>query len=219
MFNNIRKVYITGLGGSLGNELFNVFKLNDIIVNGHYHKLKNSSERYSTFGDITNEKVRNNVVEHFILSNSNVFINNAGVYINKPILDMSEEEIINLINLNLTSSIILTQKILNHLVNNGGGMIYNINSVAGIHSSINESVYCASKFGLKGFTDSLIQEYKNNKDIRIVNVTLGAFKSKMTKHRTNYTELSDPNEIANKIFTHIMEDYKTINTDLSIYRK
>lgn len=219
MYNKKRKVYITGINGSLGSELNKIFQINNIEVNGHQRNPKNFDNDNLVFGDINDEKTQNNIINHFISTKSNVLINNAGLYVQKPLNKITDEEVKNLIGVNLTSPIIITKKIIDFLVLNGGGMIYNINSIAGINSTVNESLYCASKFGLKGFTDSLIQEYKNNNNIRIVNVTLGGFKSKMTEKRKNYSVLSEPNEIANKIYSHIMEDYKTINTDLTIYRK
>lgn len=216
---NERRVYITGAGNGLGNELFNTFKSNNITVNCHTHEPNNDLNKISSFGDIRNEKTQSSILKHFIETKSNVLINNVGVYSNKPFIDFTEDEIINIINVNLTSTILLTHKIFNYIIKNGGGMIYNINSVAGIKGSPYESIYCASKFGLKGFTESLLLEHRNNEDIRIVNVTLGAFKSKITKDRSNYNELAETNEVAKRIYSHVMENYKTINTELTIYRK
>jgi short-subunit dehydrogenase len=214
-----RKVFITGANGSLGTELVNVFKKNNIITNGHFHKQQDVKNPNNVFGDISFKEVQNQIEQQFIATDSNVLINNVGLYLHKPILKISDDEIINLINVNLIATMLITKNLLNYLVSKNGGMIYNINSVAGLNGSKYESIYCASKFGLKGFTDSLIKEFDSQKNIRIVNVTLGAFKSKMTKQRNNYTELAEPNEVAHKIYSHIMEDYKTINTDISIYRK
>lgn len=214
-----RRVFITGANGSLGSELVNIFQKNNIATNGHFHKEIPENKVNGVFGDISSKEVRNQIEEKFISSESNVLINNVGLYLHKPISKISDEEIFKLINVNLTATILITKNLLSHLSSKGGGMIYNINSVAGINGSKYESIYCASKFGLKGFTDSLIKEFETKKNFRIVNVTLGAFKSKMTEQRSNYEELAEPNEIAHKIYSHVMEDYETINTDISIYRK
>lgn len=214
-----RKVFITGANGSLGSELVNVFQKNAIITNAHFHKHEDIGNSSSVFGDISNKAVRDQIESQFIATDSNVLINNVGLYLHKPILEITDDEIINLINVNLTATMLITKNLLSQLISKNGGMIYNINSVAGLNGSKYESVYCATKFGLKGFTDSLIKEFNSQKNIRIVNVTLGAFKSKMTESRDNYTELAEPSEVAHKIYSHIMENYKTINTDISIYRK
>jgi short-subunit dehydrogenase len=214
-----RKVFITGANGSLGSELVNIFQKNNVTTNRHFYKQEGDNNQKIVFGDISTQEVQNQICQRFISTNSNVLINNVGMYLHKPISEISDDEIINLMNVNLISTMLITKNLLSYLVSKNGGMIYNINSVAGLNGSKYESIYCASKFGLKGFTDSLIKEFNSQKNIRIVNVTLGAFKSKMTEQRSNYSELAEPNEVAHKIYSHIMEDYKTINTDISIYRK
>lgn len=221
MFNNERRVYITGTGSGLGLSMYNILKLKNIEVNRHIHHYLNEDNKIPNivYGDITKKEVRENILSHFISTNSNVFINNIGVYKNKNFLEYNDDEISDMINVNLTSNILLTKDILKYLVANNNGMIYNINSIAGVKGSAYETIYSATKFGLKGFTESLIFEHQDNKNIRIINVTLGAFKSKMTQDRENYNLLSEPDEVASKIISHILEDYKTINTDLTIYRK
>lgn len=214
-----KRIYITGAGSGLGLEISKIFKKNSFNITTHKHKCDDSNQTNITYGDISELSVQTEILNHFINSNSNVLINNVGIYISKPFLNFTDEEIVRILNTNLTSTILLTRKILEHLVNIDGGMIYNINSVAGIKPSVFESIYCASKFGLRGFTESLIKEYKNNKKIRIVNVTLGAFKSKITKERDNFEELAEPTEIAHKIYNHILEDYQSIETELCIYKK
>jgi len=208
-----RKVLVTGAGSGLGLELINTLKKNNIDCISHTH----SGTEYLT-GDICDVSTRKKIIETFISENCNVLINNVGIYRYKSLLDYTEEEIFKIINTNLVSTILLTKGILDFLSKKGSGSIYNINSVAGVNGSKYESIYCASKFGLKGFTDSIIQEFRDQKKIKIINVTLGAFKSKITSSRPNYDDLSDPKEIAEKIFSDIMENYTTIKNDLHIYR-
>jgi len=213
------KVYITGAGGGLGLEIFNFLKNKGIEVNCHSHNKSFNFDKKIVYGNITEMETLDNVYNHFIETESNILINNIGIYSSLPFCEMSSDEIKKIIETNLTSTIILTNKILKHIINNNGGMIYFINSIAGLKASINESVYCATKFGIKGFSDSIIMENKENKNIRITNVTLGAFKSKITKNRKNYDELMDPKEIAEELYFHIIKKHKTINTELNIFRK
>lgn len=212
-----RRVFITGSDGSLGKELVNVFKKNNIFV--VYHKHKISSSDNFVIGDICNEQTQDEILKSFIENNCNVLINNVGIYNFANFMDHSDDMIYKIINTNLTSTILITKKILGYLLTNGEGMIYNINSIAGIMPSENESVYCASKFGLKGFTDSLSKEFRHLKKLKLMNVTIGAFKSKITKNRNNYTELADPFEIAEKIYWDVMESFSSIKSELIIYRK
>ena len=75
------------------------------------------------------------------------------------------------------------------------GRIININSVAGLYPSANESIYCASKFGLKGFSKSIQLEAVGT-GIEVTDVYLGGVQTRMTQHRDNYDELMIPEDIA-----------------------
>ena len=66
-----------------------------------------------------------------------------------------------LIDVNLTSHIIMSQLFLPHLKTKGGGDICFIGSEAALQGAKNGSVYCASKFGLRGLAQSLRQEAQN----------------------------------------------------------
>ena len=56
---------------------------------------------------------------------------------------------------NLTSQIKVLNRVYNYFVEKNDGMIININSLCVRHPSPTETVYCASKFGLLGFSKAL----------------------------------------------------------------
>ena len=213
-----RKLFVTGGSNGLGRELVVQSKNRNINVNYHQRMNEPILGGNFVFGDIKDYETHTKIISSVIDNDSNVFINNAGVYLNKPISETTIEEINEIISVNLISSMILTKQVLEVFKEKGHGMIYNINSLAGLNGSKFESVYCASKHGLKGFTDSIKQEIRGNKNIRIVNVTLGAFKSKMTESRETYPFLSDVDDVANCILDHIQQDYNSIISDLIITR-
>lgn len=219
MFNMEKRIFITGSLGTLGKNLCDISNQKGIFIQEHRHIRTDFENDGIVYGDITDSETQDRIFQKFKEKNCNVLINNIGVYQYGEFLNLNEKEIFDILNINLISTIILTHKILKHLSTHSNGMIYNINSLAGLKGSPYESVYCASKFGLKGFSDSLSEEFKDHKNIRIVNVSLGAFKSKMTSSRKNYEDLADPHEVAEKIISHILEEYKTIRTELSIFRK
>ncbi len=212
--NNGKRIFITGAGSGIGKEIKNAAKNKNIFCKSH----SRSDHENEIFGNINKNKTQEKIIKFAKKNNINVFINNAGIYSCKPISQISNNEIKNIINTNLVSCIQISKKILELYKNQGYGMLYNINSLAGLYGCENESIYCASKFGLKGFTDSLIREYKQYKNIRIVNVILGASKTKMTINRFNYEDLIDPSEIASVILNHIETSYNSLKTDLIITR-
>lgn len=85
-----------------------------------------------------------------------VLINNAGVWHKMGDLEtISDELILEVINTNLTSQILLTKKLLPHIRNREKSFIVNVSSKSGITAQTGQSVYSASKWGLRGFTDVL----------------------------------------------------------------
>lgn len=87
-----------------------------------------------------------------------LLFNNAGVGSFDLAEELSEEDIHNMIDINLKGTIFCTQEVLKQMKKQNSGTIVNIVSTAGLIGKATESVYCASKFGVKGFTESLVVE-------------------------------------------------------------
>ena len=214
-----RRIFVTGGSSGLGKEL--VLQSLNRNLSSFFHQRTNSTSELGVefvYGDIKDLKTQDDIISFVKEKNINVFINNAAIYSNKSIEDISYNEINELISVNLLSPIFLTKRVLDIFSEQGQGMVYNINSLAGINGSKNESIYCTTKHGLKGLTESLKYEYKGQKNIRIVNVTLGAFKSKMTIERDTYPLLGETCDVANCILDHICQNYNSISSDLIITR-
>ena len=81
----------------------------------------------------------------------------AGVMENGSLSDLSDASWRNTMEVNLHAPVTLTRALLPAL-RRSNGLIITINSGAGYHGIANNSAYCASKFALRGFTDSLAQE-------------------------------------------------------------
>lgn len=87
-----------------------------------------------------------------------ILFNNAGVGSFDLAEELSEEDIHNMIDINLKGTIFCSQEVLKQMKKQNSGTIVNIVSTAGLIGKATESVYCASKFGVKGFTESLVVE-------------------------------------------------------------
>ena len=90
---------------------------------------------------------------------------------------IGNEKIIEIINTNLIGTILLTKKILKDN-NKTLKKIINIISVSGLHGIKNQTIYSASKHGLKGFFNSLSQELIN-KNISITNLYPGGINTEL----------------------------------------
>jgi short-subunit dehydrogenase len=92
-----------------------------------------------------------------------LLINNAGIVGAGSITDMPDETIEKIININLTAQFWTTRAFLPSIIKQPEGHIVNFASAGGILAIPWISAYCASKFGVVGFTDALRQEMKKQK--------------------------------------------------------
>ena len=103
------------------------------------------------------------VVKNF--ASVDILVNNAGVAYYKDLERMSEKEINQTIDVNIRALVLLTKYLLPHI--NKEGIIINISSGAGKHGYPGLAVYCASKFAVLGFTESLADELKDRKVVAV----------------------------------------------------
>ncbi len=89
-----------------------------------------------------------------------VLVNSAGVYHFGPINQAVEADFDRVIDTNLKGVFFTCRTVLPAMVERGRGHIINIASIAGKVGSAGRALYCASKFGLVGFTEALSQEVR-----------------------------------------------------------
>jgi NAD(P)-dependent dehydrogenase (short-subunit alcohol dehydrogenase family) len=115
-------------------------------------------------------------VERFIDVVSNVtgridmLVNNAGIAYSDPIAEIDSSKWEEIIRVNLTGTFLMTKYALKHM--GCGGHIFNVISNAGKTGFPNWSAYCASKFGVLGFTNSIREELRN-RSIKVTAVLPG----------------------------------------------
>ncbi len=105
-------------------------------------------------------------------------INNAGLWIEGGIDQSDAEKIKEVIAVNTTGTILLTQKVVPIMKKQKNGFIINVVSQAGLYAKADRSVYTASKWAITGFTKS-IQEELSKYHIRVTGLYLGKMKTKM----------------------------------------
>ena len=87
-----------------------------------------------------------------------ILVNNAGIGSHGNVREMSVEEWDATLETNLSGVFYCSHEALRLM--KGGGYIINIGSLAGKHASAGSAAYCASKFGLVGFSEALMQEVR-----------------------------------------------------------
>ncbi len=92
-----------------------------------------------------------------------ILVNNAGVgYMNRTVEDISPDEFRQTLETNLFGVFYACHYAIPRLRQRGGGYIINISSLAGQNPHPGMATYNASKFGLNGFTEAMMQEVRHD---------------------------------------------------------
>ena len=134
--------------------------------------------------DVTNEFSHIKLVKKALqlTGRLDVYINNAGVSEWKPLHKISKKFIEKIINTNLVGTI-WGCKAASVFLKKGGSII-NISSIAGKRGTSNNSIYCASKFGVNGITQSLSKEL-GSRNITVNSVCPSYVDTPMTERTIN----------------------------------
>lgn len=112
-------------------------------------------------GDVSRAEDARRMVEATVerFGGLHVLFNNAGVYIEKLAEDMSEEEWDLLMGVNLKGAFMVTKYAVPHMRRQGGGVIVNNSSDAGLIGNRSCPAYCASKGGVTVMTKAMALDY------------------------------------------------------------
>lgn len=110
--------------------------------------------------DVTKESEVVKAVNHIIKKYGRIdtLINNAGIWIEGKLEDNEFERMKKVFDVNVLGAMNLSQKVIPHMKKVKIGRIVNVVSQAGLYPKLERSVYHASKYALRGFTDSLAIE-------------------------------------------------------------
>ncbi|TSC82483.1 MAG: short-chain dehydrogenase [Parcubacteria group bacterium Gr01-1014_20] len=204
-----KKAIITGSSTGLGESLAIAFATNgyDLVIHGrNKDKLEKVSERIKALGvacsqvlgDLMLSKTINLLeLEALRGGGSSVLVNNAADILSAygvPFEDIDDTKIDKILTTNLVSLIKLSRRIYKSFTRMGGGTIINMNSIVGLEFKETNILYGTTKWGLRGFTNSLALEARK-KNIRVKGVYLTRVKT-----REEFTYGMDPDEVAQKIY-------------------
>jgi meso-butanediol dehydrogenase / (S,S)-butanediol dehydrogenase / diacetyl reductase len=109
-----------------------------------------------TQSDEVASAVKNTIEAH---GRIDILVNNVGIGGYRPFLDWTEEDYDRIMATNAKSTWLFCKEVIPHMLNQGGGNIINVASVAGLQGYPSEGIYCASKFAQIGLTQSLDREF------------------------------------------------------------
>ena len=214
-----KSIIVTGASGGIGNSI--IEKLNQsgakILASGtrieKLDELKNNYRNVKTLKfDISHASKIDDFIEEAtkeLGGNLDCIINNAGITQDNLAIRMSLEEWQKVIDINLTSTFLMSKAAIKKMLKNKSGKIVNITSVVGHTGNLGQANYTASKAGIIAMSKSLALEYAK-KNININCISPGFIKTAMTdKLNDKFREaivskipsarLGDPEDIANAV--------------------
>jgi len=143
-----------------------------------------------------------------------ILINNAGILLNKPFLEIKEQEINEVFNVNYVSVVKLIQYIYSKIKKSKIAHIVNIGSVGGVTASVKFpglSIYSSSKGALSILSECLAEEFKED-NVKVNCLALGSVNTNMLKQAfPDYLSQTQPKEMANFISDFSLNSQKVIN--------
>jgi 3-oxoacyl-[acyl-carrier protein] reductase len=135
-----------------------------------------------------------------------ILINNAGVAYKKRLEETTLKEYEKIIDTNLKGVFLCTKYAIPYIRESKNGKIINRSSVGGLHGLPEFSVYCASKFGVNGITESIASELEG--EIKVYAVCPGAVDTDMYRSLFSNRPLLKPEHIAEKVLELASPDSK-----------
>jgi len=213
-----KKIIVTGASGGIGNSI--VEKLNDcgadILASGtREEKLEELKNKFKNVKILKFDISQNEKIEEFIenaskeLGGLDCIVNNAGITQDNLAIRMNLEEWKKVVDLNLTSTFLMSKFAVKKMLKNKKGKIINITSVVGHTGNLGQANYTASKAGVIAMSKSLAIEYAK-KNINVNCISPGFIKTAMTdKIDEKFKEviiskipsarLGEPQDIANAV--------------------
>jgi len=183
-----KNILITGASGAIGNDLVKKF----VSLGGNVfgsgtktEKLDELKKKYPTIKVKKFDMAEHSRIEEFIenvvleLGGLDILINNAGINKDNLSLRMKDEEWKKVLDINLTSTFLLSKYAIKKMLKNKFGRVVNITSVVAHTGNLGQANYSASKAGIIGMSKSLAIEYAK-KNITVNCISPGFIQSDMT---------------------------------------
>jgi len=188
-----KNALITGAGKGIGKAIAIALAkegVNVILMARTQADIDEVAKEVNKFGikslaitaDVANINSVNTAVEKALTTfkSIDILINNAGTAAFGKFLELEPADWERIIQVNLMGTYYVTRAILPNMIERQSGDIINISSTAGLNGNALTSAYSASKFGVLGLTDSLMQEVRKH-NIRVTALTPSTVATNLAK--------------------------------------
>jgi len=217
-------ILITGSSDGIGAEAAKLFAKQGAHVIITYNKQRKKAEKvYDECDkyweamlvplDVSDEKSIEKAVEDVIdkYGAIDILVNNAGIAFWKEFVEQTNEMIDMQIDVNLKGLLKMTKSVLPYMQAQGEGLIINIGSGAGKTGIHDLTTYCATKFGVRGFSKALSKEL--SEDLRVYVFNPGMTSTRMTNYQGD-----NPKDVAKLLVETAKESLgKTSGEDVDVW--
>ena len=184
-----KNIIVTGASGGIGNSIVEKLNQNEanILATGtREQKLIELKKKFKNIKILKFDISNHEKIEEFIENATNelggrldCIVNNAGITKDNLTIRMSMEEWSKVIDINLTSTFLMSKFSIKKMLKNKSGKIINITSIVGHTGNVGQANYTASKAGIVAMSKSLAIEYAK-KNININCISPGFISTAMT---------------------------------------
>lgn len=214
----------SGLGFATATKFCNK-GIKTFIVGLNKEETENSCKELGTNAvpvifDLTNlEGIPKMIKDIAVDGNIDILVNNAGINMKKEFIDVTDEEFLRIIHLNVLSIFAISREVVKVMKNHGGGTIVNISSMASQYGIPKVIAYTASKGAIEAMTRAMAVDLAQY-GIRVNCVAPGFIKTKMSDKafsdeperrdkvlgRTPMGILGKPSDIADAVYFYALEE-------------
>ena len=226
-----KKIIITGATGGIGNSIVKTLSESGakILATGtRLEKLEELKSKFKNTDILKFDISKGEEIEAFIENATkqlggglDCLINNAGITQDNLAIRMNINEWKKVIDVNLTSTFLLSKFAVKKMLKNKYGKIINITSVVGHTGNLGQANYTASKAGIVAMSKSLAIEYAK-KNININCISPGFIKTEMTDKidekfketiisKIPSSRLGEPEDVANAVLFLASDQSNYIN--------
>ena len=184
---------VTGASSGLGRDIAVLLADRDWQVVGVARRGFHEDRIISIAGDASKRETASHAVDAAKqLGGVKLLVNCAGAGVFGPAGSYSDDAIARVLESNLVATIMFCEALFPRF-RSDGGTIVNVLSSAALTGKANESVYCAAKWGARGYTEALRTEAKGTK-ARVISVAPGGMDTAFWSERRS--DFMNPAEIA-----------------------
>lgn len=226
-------ILITGAGSGLGRALVHHFASAGYPVvlvgrskeklSGVQQELHTNTQSLVLSGDVGVKEDVDRIFDeaNFWKTGPGMVISCAGTGVFGPVGNFSQQDFERALSGSLCGTVFVSQRAFAEMKEEGGTIV-NVMSTASTVARANESLYCAAKWGARGFTESLRLEAKGS-PVEVIAVYPGGMKTPFWSEdcgaSPDTSNFMEPDEVAGVIFDSVLNKKSLFVSDLIINRR